>query len=42
MMTIMVPDMLDATQEMQTLTVRIASDLHEVRELLERQRRAIQ
>lgn len=42
MMTIMVPDMLDATQEMQSLTVRIARDLHEVRELLEAQRTAIQ
>jgi HAD superfamily hydrolase (TIGR01509 family) len=35
MMTIMVPDMLDPTEEMQTLCVRIARDLHEVRELLE-------
>ena len=34
MMTIMVPDLLDATEEMQTLCVRIARDLHEVRELL--------
>ena len=34
MMTIMVPDMLDPTEEMQTLTVRIARDLHEVRDLL--------
>ena len=34
MMTVMVPDMLDATQEMRTLTVRIARDLHEVREWL--------
>ena len=34
MMTIMVPDMLDPTEEMQTLCVRIARDLHEVRELL--------
>lgn len=34
MMTVMVPDMLDPTEEMQTLTVRIARDLHEVRELL--------
>jgi HAD superfamily hydrolase (TIGR01509 family) len=34
MMTIMVPDLLDATEEMQTLCVRIAHDLHEVRELL--------
>jgi HAD superfamily hydrolase (TIGR01509 family) len=38
MMTIMVPDMLDATEEMQTLCIRIARDLHEVRELLEGQR----
>jgi HAD superfamily hydrolase (TIGR01509 family) len=37
MMTIMVPDMLDPTEEMQTLCVRIARDLHEVRELLEAQ-----
>jgi len=37
MMTIMVPDMLDPTEEMETLCVRIARDLHEVRELLERQ-----
>jgi HAD superfamily hydrolase (TIGR01509 family) len=36
MMTIMVPDMLDPTEEMQTLCLRIARDLHEVRELLER------
>jgi HAD superfamily hydrolase (TIGR01509 family) len=34
MMTIMVPDMLDPTEEMQSLCVRIARDLHEVRELL--------
>ncbi|HET6972349.1 MAG TPA: HAD family phosphatase [Phenylobacterium sp.] len=34
MMTVMVPDMLDPTEEMQTLTVRIARDLHEVRGLL--------
>ncbi len=34
MMTVMVPDMLDPTEEMRTLTVRIAIDLHEVRELL--------
>jgi HAD superfamily hydrolase (TIGR01509 family) len=39
MMTVMVPDMLDPTEEMRTLTVRIARDLHEVRELLEAQRR---
>jgi len=42
MMTVMVPDMLDPTEEMQTLCVRIARDLHEVRDLLEAQRRAIQ
>ena len=34
MMTVMVPDMLDPTEEMHTLCVRIARDLHEVRELL--------
>jgi HAD superfamily hydrolase (TIGR01509 family) len=37
MMTVMVPDMLDPTEEMRTLCVRIAVDLHEVRTLLERQ-----
>ena len=37
MMTIMVPDMLDPTEEMQALCIRIAADLHEVRELLEQQ-----
>ena len=42
MMTIMVPDMLDPTEEMHSLCVRIARDLHEVRELLEAQRSAIQ
>jgi HAD superfamily hydrolase (TIGR01509 family) len=42
MMTIMVPDMLDPTEEMRTLTIRIAHDLHEVRELLEAQVRSIQ
>jgi beta-phosphoglucomutase-like phosphatase (HAD superfamily) len=42
MMTIMVPDMLDPTEEMRTLTVRIARDLHEVRVLLEAQRTSIQ
>jgi HAD superfamily hydrolase (TIGR01509 family) len=42
MMTVMVPDMLDPTEEMRTLTVRIAHDLHEVRDLLAAQRRAIQ
>lgn len=31
MMTVMVPDLLDPTEEMQTLCVRIARDLHEVR-----------
>jgi len=31
MMTVMVPDLLDATEEMETLCVRIARDLHEVR-----------
>lgn len=41
MMTIMVPDMLDPTEEMHQLCIRIAADLHEVRELLERQPRAI-
>ena len=34
MMTVMVPDMLDPTEEMQTLCVRIARDLHEVRDWL--------
>jgi beta-phosphoglucomutase-like phosphatase (HAD superfamily) len=34
MMTIMVPDLLDPTEEMRTLCVRIAQDLHEVRDLL--------
>lgn len=42
MMTIMVPDMLDPTEEMHSLCVRIARDLHEVRELLEAQRTVIQ
>ena len=37
MMTIMVPDLLDATDEMHALCVRIAANLHEVRELLELQ-----
>ncbi|WP_293905835.1 HAD family phosphatase [Phenylobacterium sp.] len=36
MMTVMVPDMLDPTEEMHTLCVRIARDLHEVRGWLER------
>ena len=39
MMTIMVPDMLDPTEEMHSLCVRIAADLHEVRAMLERQGR---
>jgi len=34
MMTVMVPDMLDPTEEMETLCVRIARDLHEVRSWL--------
>lgn len=34
MMTIMVPDLLEATEEMESLCVRIARDLHEVRGLL--------
>ena len=38
MMTIMVPDMLHPTEEMRTLTVRIAADLHEVRDLLAQQK----
>jgi HAD superfamily hydrolase (TIGR01509 family) len=38
MMTVMVPDMLDPTEEMESLCVRVARDLHEVRELLEAQR----
>ena len=37
MMTVMVPDMLDPTEEMETLCVRIARDLHEVRSWLEAQ-----
>jgi len=37
MMTIMVPDLLDPTEEMQSLCVRIARDLHEVHELLRAQ-----
>lgn len=37
MMTVMVPDMLDPTEEMQGLAVHIARDLHEVRALLEGQ-----
>jgi HAD superfamily hydrolase (TIGR01509 family) len=39
MMTIMVPDILAATEEMHGLCVRIAADLHEVRLLLEAQPR---
>ena len=39
MMTIMVPDLLDPTEEMESLCVRIAHNLHEVRELLEAQSR---
>ena len=35
LMTIMVPDMLDPTEEMHGLCLRIARDLHEVRELLQ-------
>ena len=34
MMTVMIPDMLDPTEEMHTLCVRIARDLHEVRGLI--------
>ncbi len=34
MMTVMVPDMLDPTEEMYSLCVRIARDLHEVRTML--------
>jgi HAD superfamily hydrolase (TIGR01509 family) len=37
MMTIMVPDLLDPTEEMHALCIRIARDLHEVRGLLEAQ-----
>ncbi|MBC7167800.1 MAG: HAD family phosphatase, partial [Phenylobacterium sp.] len=35
MMTIMVPDLLEPTDEMHGLCVRIARDLHEVRDLLQ-------
>ncbi|WP_374575824.1 HAD family hydrolase [Phenylobacterium sp.] len=35
MMTVMVPDLLAATEEMHGLCVRVAGDLHEVRTLLE-------
>ena len=34
MMTVMVPDLLEATDEMQALCVRIAESLHEVRDLI--------
>jgi HAD superfamily hydrolase (TIGR01509 family) len=40
LMTIMVPDLLDATDEMRGLCVAIAETLHDVRELLVAQRRA--
>ncbi|HLZ84724.1 MAG TPA: HAD family phosphatase [Caulobacteraceae bacterium] len=40
MMTIMVPDLLEATQEMQSLCVAVSQTLHEVRTLLEAQPRA--
>jgi len=36
-MTIMVPDLLDPTEEMQGLAVHVAQDLHEVRALLQGQ-----
>jgi HAD superfamily hydrolase (TIGR01509 family) len=36
MMTVMVPDLLDPTEEMQALALHIARDLHEVRGMLER------
>lgn len=36
MMTVMVPDLLEATAEMQGLCIRIAADLHEVRQMLDR------
>jgi HAD superfamily hydrolase (TIGR01509 family) len=35
MMTVMVPDLLDPTEEMLALALHIARDLHEVREMLE-------
>jgi HAD superfamily hydrolase (TIGR01509 family) len=38
MMTIMVPDLLEATQEMRALCVAVSETLHEVRALLEAQR----
>ena len=34
MMTIMVPDLLQATEEIRTLCIHVAADLHEVRQLL--------
>lgn len=34
MMTVMVPDLLEATEEMRELCVRVAGDLHEVRRLM--------
>jgi len=37
LMTVMVPDMLDPTEEMHSLCIRIARDLHEVRTMLELQ-----
>jgi len=37
MMTVMVPDLLDPTEEMQGLAVHIAQDLHEVWAMLQRQ-----
>ena len=40
MMTIMVPDLLDPTEEMRSLCVRIADSLHEVREMLTAQEAA--
>lgn len=39
MMTVMAPDLLEATEEMRSLCVRVVRDLHEVRALLERQPR---
>jgi HAD superfamily hydrolase (TIGR01509 family) len=38
MMTIMVPDLLEATEEMRSLCVAVSDSLHEVRALLEAQR----
>ena len=40
MMTIMVPDLLEATEEMRSLCVAVSETLHEVRALLEAQRRS--